>query len=498
MPGIGVCGWPLAWENRIAVHQVNPIPRRMTNLFLSGRKSGRPQIICLILASIIFGVLFSGCCFDLGSYSVGETSHLFNYSVVFSWHAFSNVTSFEEKTRVIRQGNFSLNDSSLNVSSLNVSSNASVKVAVCFAGAWRRWDQSWSTLYINLIESLDADVFAVSDSIAGGGHNQENNNDISMTVDKLKLYFGSRLKGARHFTAEELMNLENLTFPEIVDSKRAGLAVFNYVFKIWQCGQLIHLHVKMTGFPYDVIVRLRPDLSILSKFQIWNTDVSGVFRLVVGASCVEFGQRDVVIHEETCQCFNDWMQIGTYASMSVIMDFARFVTPQSAFLSGDPSYDNTMKQFLGAEPAHNWLAWRTGTRVIRVGMYVTLTRDLKCSDPNCTRANNKWYRPDIKLYGCQTTLASPHELPRDKVDDCSDPQHPDSDLEMWSLPGPFSVRPPCWNVDDLAVHNPLTPCRKFDGNDKSRAPNAHRPHVIKNYGVPLIFVPKMEAESLSL
>ncbi len=362
------------------------------------------------------------------------------------------------------------------------------KVAVCFAGAWRDWERSWATSRPNLIESLDADVFAVSDASAGGINNR-GVSDTAFTVEKMKYVFGKRLRAAEHLSLADLRNLENLTFPEIIRAQKAGMKMFPYFFKIWRCGQLIHQHVARTGVPYDVVVRLRPDMSILAKWQIASTNRSGVYRLTVGPSCAEFGQRDVVIGVFTYQCMNDQLIVGTYSSMTVMMDLARFVTPHSAFLSGSPEGDQSLIAYDGGEPVSNLLAWRTGTRVIRVGLSSTITRALKCTAPNCYPAAT-WYQPDKKLYNCQARLFTREEMPAGSHispwTDCSDPRVPYTDLEMWNPSfekKPFA-RPPCGHVNDLAVHNPLGMCRISDGTAM-----LHRVHVIRNYGVPLLFDP---------
>ena len=49
--------------------------------------------------------------------------------------------------------------------------------------------------------------------------------------------------------------------------------------------------------------------------------------------------------------------------------------------------------------------------------------------------------------------------------------------------------PPCGDVPDLSVRNPLAPCKKLTGDEASRLPTAHRPKVLSGYGVPLIYRP---------
>ena len=42
---------------------------------------------------------------------------------------------------------------------------APARVACCLAGAWRDWALSWRYVGPNIVEALDADVYAVSDTV---------------------------------------------------------------------------------------------------------------------------------------------------------------------------------------------------------------------------------------------------------------------------------------------------------------------------------------------
>ena len=75
------------------------------------------------------------------------------------------------------------------------------KVAVCFAGAWRDWDTVRASIHAHMIESLDADVFAISDS------------DSVWTVDHMRKEFGRRFKGG--FQIPHRPNISSIAWPEI-------------------------------------------------------------------------------------------------------------------------------------------------------------------------------------------------------------------------------------------------------------------------------------------
>jgi hypothetical protein len=184
------------------------------------------------------------------------------------------------------------------------------KVAVCFAGAWRDWPGAWRHIQPNIIESLgDVDIFAVSDSIPAGAHGM---GDVSFTVARMREAFGARFKGGEHLSARHLENVSAHTWPSITATQAAlpkHSTVFAYLYKIWRCGQLIHI----SGVMYDGTVRLRPDLWPTQPFHIVRIGRGdgAVYELQVGGRCVQFGSRTVVIHAYTNFCANDRNRVHT-------------------------------------------------------------------------------------------------------------------------------------------------------------------------------------------
>ena len=76
---------------------------------------------------------------------------------------------------------------------------APLKVAICFAGAWRDWEPSWRYLQRNLVEPLgDVDIYAVSDSLRAGAHGR---GDPEVSVERMRATFGPRFKDGIHLSA---------------------------------------------------------------------------------------------------------------------------------------------------------------------------------------------------------------------------------------------------------------------------------------------------------
>ena len=134
----------------------------------------------------------------------------------------------------------------------------SVQTAVCFAGAFRNWREAWRHLQPNVVESLDADVFAVSDDAGRGAiPGVHGGADAAFTVARMRETSArasarastGRTRGCRPISRRG-------RGPKLARRRRRGRPhkAFPYLFKVWRCGQL----VARSGVAYDVVVRLRP------------------------------------------------------------------------------------------------------------------------------------------------------------------------------------------------------------------------------------------------
>ena len=400
-----------------------------------------------------------------------------------------------------------------------------VRVALCFAGAWRDWPASWERIKQHIVEPLgDVDIYAISDTSRAGKHGRA---DPTWNLQRMKAIFGDRFKAGERLLAAHLANVSGHAWPEIVAAQAAlpaGSTVFAYLYKIWRCGQLIH----RSGIRYDAVIRMRPDLWPTQNFRMVRTPAGDQIELQVGGRCVRFGTRAVVIHSYTNFCGNDWLAIGTPEAMTVTMDLLRFFTPASRFLSPDAAFDDRYSN--GVEMAHNWLWWRTGTAVLRRPLFLELSRR-RCNRPGCLRMPAWQVLPHLRRpeneSACialpsarQPPIGSTQPGRHGLVNDCGatnagatgdlewftgpTPTHPPSPpsssatrkgntraveppREVRTSTMPLWSRPDCGDVPDLSSHNPLLPCKKTTGDEASYRPTAHRPRVLRGYGTPLVF-----------
>jgi hypothetical protein len=382
--------------------------------------------------------------------------------------------------------------------------STNVSVAMCITGLWRS-DFRISLPFItkNLIESLHADVFAVSDGdLSPINKRPDRGVAENLSITRLKELFGSRLKDAEHIPANCMRNVCPISFPEICNTQKSGLKMFPYYFKIWRCGQLIHKAVRARGADYDVVLFLRPDMLPRSPFHLQAvTSVPGVFKLSVAKSCVEFSQREIVVSTAVLACGADDLWLGSYAAMTVFMDLVRFVTTNSSFLSPEPSWDEILRKIPGGEVHVNWLAWRTGIHLLRFQTQTAFLAALLGGVPVRDRescllnpAGCSVFSPDnfqlLQVAGnaCQRLGVEPLRInyPWDE-NSCHD-RATGRSLEWHAGRGQISrARRACNNVTNLATHNPLGTCRRRDDNSMSWKPGAHRVFVERGFGMPFIF-----------
>ena len=85
------------------------------------------------------------------------------------------------------------------------------RVACCIAGAWRDWAFSWRYIEPNIVESLDADVYAVSDTVVKtpGTHGRA---DPSFTVERMRAVFGRRFRAGEQLSEGHMSNVSGHTW----------------------------------------------------------------------------------------------------------------------------------------------------------------------------------------------------------------------------------------------------------------------------------------------
>ena len=279
------------------------------------------------------------------------------------------------------------------------------RAAVCVAGAWRAWDRTWEWLEKHVVLPLDADVFVVTDATDSGTQASQQTprmlgSDADFNPNERSSLFHEASVDLRELNASMrgrlraglLIHPRDPVSPVIAEAMPM-YPISAYLRKIWECGQLMH----KSRVAYDVVVRTRPDILFMQPMFITHVPPPGPsdtgaakrstpqpprvlprFLLTVDRTRVEFSEREVVIPSFGAFCANDWLAIGTMASMTVTMDLARFTGPRVAWFSPSRAargYIDWSKQCYGSEAQHDMLWRRTGTVVHRWPLWAEVVRE---------------------------------------------------------------------------------------------------------------------------
>ena len=189
-----------------------------------------------------------------------------------------------------------------------------VSVAVCLAGAVRDWNLVAPSLKRHVVEPLDAHVYAaISNAWSSPAQPRLGRRSRGvgerLGVDAMRRVLGSALRGAM------VISDEDLSFGRL--AAWAGEAAANashhhvvwgwiWYLKRWACHELL---AESPHGPYEVVLTCRPDLVFFQPFRLVSASLPGCYTLSVGESgkLVTFGEGELVVHDFTLACVNDWL-----------------------------------------------------------------------------------------------------------------------------------------------------------------------------------------------
>ena len=95
---------------------------------------------------------------------------------------------------------------------------------------------------------------------------------------------------------------------------------WRYYLKRWACNALV---AASPDGPYDVVVTMRPDLTYFRPWRFHRSHGghahggsthSTTIQLIVGDDPpIAFGENEIVMHQFTFACCNDWVAVSTFA-----------------------------------------------------------------------------------------------------------------------------------------------------------------------------------------
>ena len=370
-------------------------------------------------------------------------------------------------------------------------------VALCLAGAPRDFAHAWPSVRRNVVEPNGASVFIViSNQLRAGAGSRRAYAMDHLPFQKLVEIVGSPLRAAAVWQDEELAP-SNITLwagraaaNAATPTMHGNVYSWQYFLKRWACIGLVTADVQG---PYDVVITMRPDLFV---FQPWHLHVhksTGTgraqtwvdgdearhdahlnqhrrFSLTVGNdSAVAFGPHEVVMHDFTFSCTNDWVAISSMSAAMTMEQTIHHLHAAHGFVDC-PGEQNCCEPLFGA------YLWRIGLPHKVADLHVEMVRKLVPKD-------NSWsvWPGNEAFERKRRTLA--HMWGGTFNAYCKDPAYADygdmhlaeddstfnSSLPSRKLPGvtsPYGNRskcganvsqfPPC--ADTVDLQQPLKPC----------------------------------------
>ena len=210
-------------------------------------------------------------------------------------------------------------------------STAQPKVALCLAGALRDVHVTWPSIRDNIVDPTGASVF-VAISIDAHVYNRSAHTgqlyagkqpSETVSAAELAAVIGPRLRGAvvwDHAALLDLARIGRFAGKLVANAAATSGLLFNWIWylKRWACQSLVAADPRG---PYDIVVSARPDLVV---FRVWRFAFDGDraasrFSLSIGDERpIRFGDREVVMPDDTSQCVNDWMAVSTFAASTTL------------------------------------------------------------------------------------------------------------------------------------------------------------------------------------
>jgi hypothetical protein len=179
-----------------------------------------------------------------------------------------------------------------------------MRIAVCIAGQIRTWNQVKDNITQNIFKD-NTDVFFVCDE------------DLSIpNID--------------HVITKELQSFYDESDLQLFDCKSDGLRSIvdctNMFYKITKCNQLKKQHEDAHNFKYDIVVRLRPDISF-QNHVIFSRDRDKIFipnGYDYGGVCDQFAYGSSDLMDKFCDLFPNikkYVEEGCVFNPEFLLDY---------------------------------------------------------------------------------------------------------------------------------------------------------------------------------
>ena len=273
------------------------------------------------------------------------------------------------------------------------------RVAVCIAGAFRHWSHSWATIKRNVVVPTGADVFVVfsnhPEELQPPTHSRNFDSGFRprtpgaavAKLEALRAEMGSLLRAAAVWDGSVMEPSALARWAGTAAAKASSKVAYmwRYYLKLWVAQLLAR---SAAGERYDIVVMMRPDLFFFRPWRFYSRG-DGRFGLSVGNEAeVRFGDGEVVTHDFTNSCHNDWIAIGTLNTSTTVAQLIHHLHSARAF-APCPALVNSLR--MAGERLMASYLWRAGLRRRRMDLHVDMTRELQAHE----WATNAYKRPNV-------------------------------------------------------------------------------------------------------
>ena len=292
-----------------------------------------------------------------------------------------------------------------------------IPVAVCLAGAIRNFRLASTSLLRHVVQPLQAHVYiafanqlrpTVGDTASRSVRHTRGAGD-AMTAGELLEIFGSALRGSVALRDHDLLPSRVAAWagPSAANASRGVNYAWTWYLKRWACHRLVVSSTEQ----YEVVISARPDLVYLQSWRLSRRPAEqaphdgtsradgmagggmagggarAYYRLYIGddGSCATFGGAQLVSHDFTLGCANDWLHVSTYDTATTVAQAVHHLHSSRGFAPCD-SLVNSPTTCCEAL----WSTWlhRIGVARRSVDLHIEMARILSVSCQACAAAGS--------------------------------------------------------------------------------------------------------------
>jgi hypothetical protein len=187
-----------------------------------------------------------------------------------------------------------------------------MRVALCFYGFFRLFENTYNSYVKNIVNVLDTDIFICSPNIKDENDNKIISNEFVENIFKEKL-IKYKLFDYNSDIYKNLVSKYNLPEREyFLDWVGQSYRIFSMFHQIKQVLELKEQYERDNNFIYDAVILTRPDLDIIEPINFVGFDLNKIY------FCGPPATPHIAPIIGSQQCINDHLLLSNSSNMSKI------------------------------------------------------------------------------------------------------------------------------------------------------------------------------------